>query len=57
MTNTEYTNLRKLGRVAEAHIFGVLRGGFVHDGIFYAHAGSRGVVKAPVSEVTSLRFF
>lgn len=57
MSLTEYLKLRSLGRPAEARIFGILRGGFVHEGTFYAHAGSgRGIVQASVSIVTDLRF-
>lgn len=57
MTTSEYTILRKHGRAAEAVINGILRGGFVHDGTFYAHAGSIGVVQAQISAVSSLRIF
>lgn len=57
MNTTEYTTLRATGKIAEAVVNGVLRGGFVHNGTFYAHAGSRGIVKAAVSEVAGLRYF
>lgn len=57
MTANEYSNLSKQGKAAEAIIRGTLRGGFVLNGTFYAHAGSRGIVSAPVREVASLKFF
>ena len=57
MTLSQYTALSTQGRKAEARVNGVLRGGFVAKGIFYAHAGkARGVVSAFVKDVSDLRF-
>ena len=56
MTALEYTALRSTGRAAEAEVHGVIRGGFVLNGMFYAHAGSRGIIKVPLSVVLCLRF-
>ena len=57
MTLSQYTVLSVQGRKAEARVNGVLRGGFVAEGVFYAHAGkARGVGSAPVKDVSDLRF-
>ena len=57
MTLSQYTVLSVQGRKAEARVNGVLRGGFVSEGVFYAHAGkARGVVSALIEAVSDLRF-
>jgi hypothetical protein len=54
--DTAYAAAKAAGQPAEARINGILRGGYLHDGVFLAHAGpARGVVHAPASEVTELR--
>lgn len=45
------------GRPAEARIGGVLRGGYVYEGVFYAPAATNiGVLSAPVERVSELRY-
>jgi hypothetical protein len=54
--NTAYFNARVHGEPAEARIMGILRGGFLHKSVFYAHAGpARGVVHAPAADLDELR--
>lgn len=60
MTDAEATTAHFTARVegepAEARIMGVLRGGFLHNGVFYAHAGpARGIVYAPAEDLSELR--
>jgi hypothetical protein len=55
-TDHAYAIAKTDGKPAEARINGILRGGYLHDGIFFAHAGpARGVVYAAQAEVTELR--
>lgn len=55
ITTKNYTEQRKNGRPAEAMINGTTRGGFVLNGMFYAHRNSW-VQSTPVSSVTNLKF-
>lgn len=57
MTLSQYEVLKAQGQKAEAIVAGVLRGGFVFKGVFYAHAGkARGVIFTSVKSVEALRF-
>lgn len=47
--------LDRYGAKAEARMQGVLRGGHVLDGRFYAFVGGVGLLSAPVAEVTDMR--
>jgi len=48
-------SIRPAGRIAEARVRGILRGGFVHAGLFYAHAG-REIICLQITAVQELRY-
>ena len=51
-----YAEARKHGEPAEARINGILRGGHLYEGVFYAHAGpARGVVYARAADLDYLK--
>ena len=51
-----YAEARKHGEPAEARINGIIRGGFLHNGIFLSHAGpARGVVYARAADLDYLK--
>lgn len=52
----EYTELSKQGQQAEARIVGVLRGGFVLNGIFYAMGAGAVALSDKIENVSDLRF-
>lgn len=58
MTSHDYRTVVIVhGRPAQARIHGVLRGGHVYEGVFYAPAATNvGVLSAPVETVTELKY-
>ena len=54
-TKAKFAKAKTEGQRAEARIRGILRGGFVYDGLFIAMGSvSQGIVYAPLAEVSEL---